>query len=322
MTKIIKIISKFFKKIKNIKYTKKLALEKRKLYVKDDNIFKNKYIKKNRNKFKLFKTKLEFENTFQDIKNINIYYYIMWLFLIISSLYLFIFSHYFSIKNIDIIRQDDLVNINIAYNSIENIRYKPLIFVNKEEIKNYILAHQPNILDIYIRKILPDSLKIILQSSESVFSFNLWDKIYEITKNWTVIPGKEKENITKIKIVWFDNLWIIDYKKIFDEYYINQIIQLLYQLNQKISLLIHKNYTYYKKEAELHIITEKWTIIIFDLNKDINIQIEKLNIFYKEYISKVKNAIIYIDLRINQKVIYCDSSNEFQCRLNLNSIYN
>lgn len=321
MTKIIKIIIQFFKKIKNIKYTKKLALEKEKIYIKDDNIFKKKYSNK-RNRFKLFKTKLEFENTVQNIKNINIYYYIIWLFLIISSIYLFIFSHYFSIKNIDIIRQSDLININIVYNSIEDIRYKPLIFANKEEIKNHILAHQPNISYVNIKKILPDNLKIILWSFDSVFLFNLWDKIYEITKNWTVIPWKEKKNI-KLKIVWLDNLWIMDYKKIFNEYHITQMTQLLDQLKQKIPSLTYKNYTYYKKESEFHIVTEKWTIIIFDLNKDINVQVKKLNIFLnKKDIKKNKNAIIYIDLRVNQKIFYCDSSNEFQCRLNLNLIYN
>jgi hypothetical protein len=45
---------------------------------------------------------------------------------------------------------------------------------------------------------------------------------------------------------------------------------------------------YYKKERELHVIDNKNTIYIFDLTKDINVQVEKLNIFYKEYLKKIK----------------------------------
>jgi cell division septal protein FtsQ len=74
------------------------------------------------------------------------------------------FSHYFSLKSVDIIRNDDLVNIDLAYRSIENIRFKPMIFIKKEDIKNYIMSHQPNIKDISINKIYPSNIKIILSS--------------------------------------------------------------------------------------------------------------------------------------------------------------
>jgi cell division septal protein FtsQ len=81
------------------------------------------------------------------------------------------FSHYFSIKNIDIIRQDDIINIDLSYKSIENIRYKPILFQDKEEIKSRLMTYQPNIKYIYIRKILPDNIKIILSSYKDSFRF-------------------------------------------------------------------------------------------------------------------------------------------------------
>jgi len=93
------------------------------------------------------------------------------------------FSHYFSVKNIDIIRQDNIINIDLSYKSIENIRYKPILFVDKESIKKSLITHQPNIKEIYIRKILPDNIKIILTSYNSNFIFENDNKFYEITDN-------------------------------------------------------------------------------------------------------------------------------------------
>ena len=43
----------------------------------------------------------------------------------------------FSIKNIDIIKQDNVINIDLSYRSIEGIRYKPILLQDKEKIKYY-----------------------------------------------------------------------------------------------------------------------------------------------------------------------------------------
>jgi len=59
-------------------------------------------------------------------------------------------------------------------------------------------------------------------------------------------------------------------------------------MKEKNSFIKIKEINYYKKEAELHLLNEDNTVIIFDLNKDTNIQIEKLNIFYKQYVKNIK----------------------------------
>ncbi len=318
MEKIKDFIEKYKNIISNFKFKKNIRKEKSKLYVQEN--FQTKY-KSKRNKFKLFTSKLEFENTFNEIKKINIYYYIIWVFLILSSLYVLFFSHYFSIKNIDIIRQDDIINIDLSYKSIENIRYKPILFVDKISVQKSLITHQPNIKEVYIRKILPDNIKIILTSYPSNFIFQNDSKFYEITDNWVVIPTKQKENLTKLNIKTVSNIWVLDYKKIFNWEYIVKIKEILDIIKQKNSFLKISDLTYYKKEAELHIKDQSWTIIIFDLNKNTSVQVEKLNIFYKKYANQIKYWIIYLDLRINEKIIYCARDSEFQCKQNLKSIY-
>lgn len=315
---IKKYFDTYIKKISSIKFKKKLKEEKSKLYITNDSSWN---FKTNRNKFKFFKSKLEFANTFEEIKKINVYYYILGTFLILSSMYVLFFSHYFSIKTIDILRQDDIINIDLSYKSIENIRYKPILTEDKEEIRKNLVAHQPNIKDIYIRKILPDNIKITISSYKSNFLFEREWKNYLITENWVVVPTQLKKGFTKINIKYKDNISILDYKKIFKEEYIVKIKNIIDLIHEKNVFVKIQEINYYKKESELHIATKDGTILIFDLNKEPQVQIEKLNIFYKKYVSKVKIWIIYIDFRVNEKIFYCATDNEFQCRINLKNIY-
>jgi len=313
-----KLIDFYRKKISSFKFKRGLKKEKSKLYINNNSW---KIYKPKRNKFKIFKSKLEFYNTFGEVKKIDTYYYVFWIFLILSSIYVLSFSHYFSIKNIDIIRQDDIINIDLSYKSIENIRYKPILFQDKEEIKSRLMTYQPNINYIYIRKILPDNIKIILSSYKGSFQFEKDWKTYILTENWVVVPWKPKEWIRKINIKNTGNLWIIDYKKVFKSEYVLRIEEIIKLINEKNSFVEINELNYYKKERELHIISKDWIIIIFDLNKPPKAQVEKLNIFYKKYLSKIKLWIVYIDLRINEKIYYCTTDNEFQCKVNLKSIY-
>lgn len=318
MKSLKKIYEKYTHFFSQKKFKKNIKREKSKLYVQEENTPK---YKSKRSKFKLFTSKLEFENTFWEIKKMNLYYYIVWVFLLWTSFYVLFFSHYFSIKSIDILREDDLVNIDLAYRWVEKFRYKPILFEDKSNITQAILSHQPNIKDIYIRKIMPDNIKIILKSFESIFWLEYENKFYEITQNGVVVPSKEKEEIQKINIVWLNNIWVIDYKKIFKETTIAKIKNIIDTLHQNNSFIDIKTVIYYYKEAEVHLIDQNEMRIIFDLNKEEEVQIEKLSIFNKNYASIVKIWIVYIDLRINEKIIYCAKDNEFQCKQNIKSIY-
>jgi len=71
----------------------------------------------------------------------------------------------------------------------------------------------------------------------------------------------------------------------------------------------------------LHIETKNKVTIIFDLNWEYKKQIEKLAIFNKDYLDITKNSLVYIDLRIKNKVFYCSTENEYQCIVNLKKIY-
>lgn len=318
----MKLLKNLEKKYKNF-FNKKNFQRELKKY-KDSIYFTEKKYKKyisKRNKFKLFAKKLEFENNLNKIKWLNLYYFLIWSLLILSSLYIILFSDYFSVKNIDVIKNDSWVNINLVYKSVEDVRYSPLVFIDKNEIKDKILSFQPNINKIEIQKILPNNLKIILTSFEKLFYFeNDWKK-YEILSNGSVIPTATIKKENTIKIKWLSLYGFIDYKIIFDWSILKSINNTVKYINENNTLVKIKNITYYLKEYEFHILTQDDITILFDLTKEIKPQIEKLDIFYKNYQSQIKSWISYIDLRVDDKLIYCPKDKYNNCEKNLESIY-
>jgi hypothetical protein len=113
----------------------------------------------------------------------------------------------------------------------------------------------------------------------------------------------------------------LDYKKIFDTKYIKEINNINKLIKENIINIKVNELTYFVVERELHLKTENNTTIIFDLNKNIQNQLEKIVIFNKDQLNINKNPIIYIDLRIKNKVFYCTNENEYQCYKNIKSIY-
>ena len=100
--------------------------------------------------------------------------------------------------------------------------------------------------------------------------------------------------------------------------------EIIKKLEENIINLKIKNIYYYEVERELHIEIENWNILIFSIDDDIEAieQIEKLVIFNKDYSSIIDKKIIYIDLRIKNKIFYCDEESSSICNENIKSIYN
>lgn len=290
------------------------------LFISWDYSASKKYVCK-RNKFKLFTSKMKFENTFEEIKNISIYYYLVWIFLLISSVYVLFFSDVFYVKTIDVIREDDIVNYNITYNSIDKFRYKSILFVDFREIKDSIISLQPNIKNIKILKIFPNNLKIRIWSYDSSLSFNFKDKNYLITDNWVVIPWENIEETDFIEIKWLENISFLEYKKVFEEEKIMMIKELLTEIKKESNNFWEIKIIYHVKEGELHIQDENESYYIFDLSKNPKVQIEKLNIFLKKYLKDLENKLMYVDLRVNERIIYCDKSEEYHCKQNMKYLY-
>ena len=84
-----------------------------------------------------------------------------------------------------------------------------------------------------------------------------------------------------------------------------------------------KNIYYFEKEREVHFDINNDTKLIFDINIDeVDEQMKKLIVFSKEHIDLAKeNTINYIDLRIPNKIYYCETEFVWSCKKSLKLIY-
>ena len=256
-------------------------------------------------------------------KKIFIFYGIWFLFVVIIWIITIFLWPFLNIKEIYITRWDINVNIDLAYRAVDFVRWKKIFSIKEFDIKKSILKYQESIQDIDISFDIPNTININITDYNSLFQTTLLWKRYLILENWAIIPLRNSSDknyiyvyMNKKKIPHFP-----EYKKIFQKKYIQSILYLKNSLIENMITLKIKNIHYYVAEREVIIELEKWWDLIFDLTKNLSAQIEKIVIFNKESGDITKKNLIYTDLRIENKVFFCDITSEFFCRINLKNIY-
>lgn len=240
-------------------------------------------------------------------------------------IFLFICLYYwntFNIKYINIIRDDNNVNQNIAYDSLNDIRGKKIFDINKSDILRRLNSYQNHITDIKLSFSLPDSIKIRAISSPSIYNTVIHDKSYIITQNGTAIPQSPNENLQTIELKKdFSKYGFLDYKQILKQENLIKIDDIITLTKENIIDIKLKNIQYYPEIREVHLVMEDDGLLIFSLTDSIDEQIKKLAIFHKEHAKISEADLIYMDLRIKNKLFYCQTDTAAQCKKNLKKIY-
>ena len=213
------------------------------------NLFVEKMEKKYEQKRKKRNSKMRFIDFFSSgnkkkqlkIYDINLrrkkkqfFYTICIIFLTIILILLF-FSSIFRVKTINIVRKDDITNINIAYKALENIRWQSIFLIDRKKIQDRLKSYQKNIKNLKIEIKLPNTIKILVWSYEKLFNTKIRWKNYVIIKNWVLIPTKSSEELKNLKIVWkIRSNWIIDYKKILNTEHLKNIEKIIKWIEKNI----------------------------------------------------------------------------------------
>lgn len=304
--------------IKNFIKTFKSKKKKRRNKLLLNKIEQTFFIKKRQ---KITFSKVNFRKLFFIWKNTT-YTYTSIAFLFFVLIFIFLFWTSFNIKYIEIIKQDSITNMSIAYKSTDKYRLHSVFNLKEKEILKRLQDYQQNIKNINIKIKLPNTLKIQISSYPWIFNTLINNKHFIITQNWTLVPSNYSEELKELILIKdFDPNIFIDYKKILDQNFLKQITLIITSLKENIIDLKISEIKYYITERELHIKNDKNVVLIFDINSNTKEQIEKIAIFNKEQININKYWLIYIDLRIKNKVFYCTTENEYQCYKNLKSIY-
>lgn len=308
------------KKIKD-KFLKKSSKFLKKRKEKSKNLFKNTTKKQplfaKRNVLKIRFPKYNFLSFF---KNNYILYVII---AIIVIIWFFVFFWpIFRVKNIEIFKEDDLTNMEIAYKSVENFRWKSIFDTDKIKIEKKIINYQENIEKVNINIVFPNTLNIKLKSYNEVFNTNINDKNFLVLLNGSLVPHKKIEKLKTIKIFSrLNNETFLDYKNFFPQEKLAKILDIIKTLEENIFSVNITDLMYFEQERELHIKLDNYTILIFSLEDNVEKQVKNLLIFNKEHKKINKKDIVYIDLRIENKIFFCLKEEENKCKQNLLDIY-
>jgi len=254
----------------------------------------------------------------------HVFYYTVWLWVIaiIGIIWLLVWP-FLNVKEIYITRWNANVNIDLAYKAIDSLRWKKIFSIESSYVEDLLFKRQKSIEDIAVSFQLPGSINIEITSYPSVFQTSVKWQLYNIVENGAFIPTTNALEFPYIHIYTdLSTIWNIpDYKEILSPQHIEAIAYLKNSLIENLVQLQIDWLHYYVTERELIITLKSGGDLIFDLTKDLANQIEKIVIFHNEWWDITKKNLIYTDLRVNNKVFFCDISEEFLCRVNIKNIY-
>ncbi len=257
--------------------------------------------------------------------------------LIIYGVYFFFTGSVFRVSKIDV---KPLISDKLLYvdsNEVSRgLRYsigEHFLFVNEPEIIAFIKKDFEYAEDISISFNFPGSLVIrikeyslvasIFQYAQDVKGLSLDGKILPVNKG-TSLDGLLKIFVVSDSIYDAYEIPSIRYKDIFSDLELvesgefilgKKDIDVLLGLFNKFDIKGHKfNYVvYFPIENELHLVLDNKTSVWLEIGDGLDVQWEKFLKAQPLFFQEIEN-ISYIDLRVNEKVILCYTSEP--CRYN------
>jgi cell division septal protein FtsQ len=257
------------------------------------------------------------------------------------------FSSYLAVTNIEVVREDFNIDTATIGNQLNQYVGSNILFFPKSKIIDTIQENFPEFASIKVNKIFPHTLKIYLESHEIVANLRAFyvlpkaeippeeHTIKEVQKALETAFSLEDETAEKEELNPIEQRCLINRigQAIFDqEENLELITVTIDDLTQPIEdreIIIPKEGMDYILDAvhyfnnlfkmqvravrylpiarEIHIKTDSNIVIWLTMAKDYREQIDKLNTIY-EVAELDKEDIAYIDLRVKEKVIYCNAN--------------
>lgn len=259
---------------------------------------------------KIDKQKIRLARIRQNDKNAGKTIKKLFILLIMASIlswagYIILFSDYLIINNIKFILDDSDLEEAELNPYVTDMLGQSIISINPNKYKNEILQSFPQIEKVYLQKIFPKTIEILVKTypikANIIHKFGSLEKKYLINQGgWLVSQDIENPNLPYI-IIHSDNEFKLKQKLIPDDK-LNKILNSFQNFQDFFNIRIF-DITYLMKEREIHLRTEKGFDIWLDIQQDITQQIKKL----KKAIPNLNIAnenLEYIDLRIPSKIFY------------------
>lgn len=297
---------------------------------------------KKRSTRKLFANniKTKFTRLFKNV----IYFIITGLILLLLILFL-MFSSYFSIASVEVIRRDFHIDTALISNQLNRYIGDNILFFQRSKIVDIIHENFPEFATVQVKKVLPNTIKIELKSHPIVANIRAYYVLPEAETTVEDVVESEIKSALRNSFVLDEGVSDSDEEivPIEQKCLINDIGQTIFDKEEDLELMTisitgltqpiedreiiidvdRMNYildsikyfsnlfkmevvgvTYLPIAREVHLNTDSNFDIWITTEKDYKKQIDKLNTIY-EVAELDTEDLAYIDLRVQEKVIYC-----------------
>ena len=271
-------------------------------------------------------------------------YFVVLIVIAIIILLVLVFSSYFSITNIEVLREDFNVDTAAITNELNKYIGRNILTFPKKRMADTVRESFPEFALIKVQKVLPNTIQIQLESYPIIANLKAYyilpeaetlseedesiEKVMDALETAFELESKEEEEeivpieqkclINSIGQVIFDKeedleLMTITMNGLTQPVEDREIVIPQERMDYILDAIKYFNnlfemqvrsIRYLPIAREVHIITDSRMAIWLTTAKDYKEQIDKLNIIY-ETAELDKEEIAYIDLRVKEKVIYC-----------------
>ncbi len=240
---------------------------------------------------------------------------ILTIFILGATIFYLFFSDYFLVKTFRIIEEGIKVETNETMNEImRKFLGKNILLVSQEELEGAVRKNHPEINELQLKKVFPDALEISFKkfppAANIIDTVNGIQKKYLIDDHGLIIEeNSENPNLPLIHIETAEPLQV--YTTILNDPEMSKkrldfTLDAIKLFEEKFGIKI-LSAKLRPKERQVDLLTEKNFYVMFDMEKEVIPQVEKL----KQALPKLDIYNIplqYIDLRISgtesEKVIF------------------
>lgn len=281
---------------------RKRTSRRRKAFLIDSNLNQKKKAKKLRNRSLNFLAKILLIN--QLLKLFRASFFFAFLLFCMTGFILFsIFSPYFNLQKITILRDNPNINIEKIETSLQDFYDKNLLFISHQDIKETLFANFLEFRSIDIEEKWPSELKIKVEISPPFFNlFNTETANFSvISEDGVILAEKPKDDLPVLKIQEYPKKLSAG-QKFVEKSVLEKINTAKNLMENQIKIPI-KEILFFPVARELHLISEKETAFWFDLQIEIAPQIKKLELATSE-IGLFSKNLQHVDLRIPNQIFW------------------
>ena len=181
---------------------------------------------------------------------------------------------------------------------VKEIKNKNLLFINKEEIINYIINHNAIVSSVKVVKKIPNSLNIYIVNRKSEYLLITREQTFAIDKDGVVLTLGENEQIAELVPIETDESFAVGQK----------IVSPAILVAMKITKLLENSNLHIKSVStsditDISIMLNSNILLKFNGLRDIDKQVDSIKLIIDQPINKDNLPIKEIDVRFDDPII-------------------